>query len=462
MRPAVEAEKVGIPSVVIATSGFATLARLTSVAGGIDDMRIAEYPGAIGIHSSSEIAGTVRDVLFARIIEGLTGATGTSNTRVTGTAKYLKDVVFTGTFNQVNSFYRANEWTDGLPIVPPTLDRVQQFLQYTNHSPEAEIASLSPANLKAVPWNIAVNAVMAGCQPEHVPLIIAAVEALGDEKFNMQNMGSTSGLVPYILVNGPIVGQLGIEFGGQLVSKGPNPAIGRAIGLIVRNIAGYHPGRNYMGTFGYPLPFTLAENDNGTPWPPFHVEHGFDRSTSTVTVGVTNNWGHAPAPARAPDKTGAQITLELLCKELAKRVRLYGLQGEGEKAEKVMITIVVSPPVAKALADAGYSKQDVRQYLYENARAAGSEFEWAKKYTGGGRLRISENSEPDRSSRAGLASIHDMRRLLPSSEVVHIIVCGDANRNRVMLFEGGHAEPTTRAITLPPDWDALLKEVHPN
>ncbi len=155
---------------------------------------------------------------------------------------------------------------------------------------------------------------MAGCLPAHLPLLIAAVEALGDERCSLNNIGSSSGIFPYVLVGGPIVDQLGIQLGAQLVSRGPNPAIGRAVGLIVRNIAGFRPGASYMGTFGYPLAAALAEQKD-SPWPPFHVEQGFHAGDNTVTVGVTNNWGSSPSPYATADKSGAQVALELLCRE---------------------------------------------------------------------------------------------------------------------------------------------------
>ena len=125
------------------------------------------------------------------------------------------------------------------------------------------------------------------------------VQALAEDKCNLYNAGSTSGIVPFLVINGPIVRELGIQCGGQLISRGPNPAIGRAVGLIVKNIAGFRPGQNYMGTFGYPLVFTLAEDEELTPWEPFHVEQGFARSANTVTVGVTNNWGPSSEPSPA-------------------------------------------------------------------------------------------------------------------------------------------------------------------
>ncbi len=436
-----------------------TAAQLAGKSWGIENLRVAQYPGAIAIHSAGEITKNIKDVLLNRVIEGLTqwpkgSISGTESSGVTP-----RKIVFTGTLEEVNKFFSDQEWTDGLAIVPPTIERVEKFLEYAHRASDDGLAVLPPARLQATPRNIAVNAIMAGCEPQHVPLIMAAVEALGDEGYNLNNMGSTSGLLPYVLINGPIIKQLGIEYGGQLVSKGPNPAIGRAIGLIVRNIAGYRPGKNYMGSFGYPMVFTLAENEEENPWEPFHVEHGFGKESSTVTVGVTNNWGNAPAPASALDKSGAQIALEVLCRELSKRVRLYNLPSQGDTAEKVMITLLLSPPVAKSLADSGYSKQAVKEYLYENAKMPRRDFEWARKYTGGTRgTDVNEpaagvNSE-GRADKSG-----DMLRLLSSPETVHIVVCGDPNRNRLMVFEGGHAEPATREIKLPPNWDESVKRL---
>jgi hypothetical protein len=326
------------------------------------------------------------------------------------------------------------------------MEAVESFLAFTDRGADDELAILPPAKLKATPRNVAVNAIMAGCEPKHMPLLIAAAEALGDEGYNLNSFGSTSGILPYLLVNGPIAKQLGIESAGQLVSGGPNPALGRALGLIVRNVAGFRPGKNYMGSFGYPMVFALAENEEASPWEPLHVEHGFARETSTVTLGATNVWSNAPAPGSAPDKSGAEITLEVLCRELAKRVRVYNLPRE-----TVMITVLMTPAVARSLADAGYSKNAVKEYLYENARMPRRDFEWLGRYTGG--MQAGGGGQSAAGSRA---NADEMLRLLESPEVVHIIVCGDPNRNRVMLLEGNHAKRTTRAIQLPGNWDELL------
>jgi hypothetical protein len=438
VRPAVESEKLGIPSAVIITTGFTTAAQLAAKSWGIENLRLAEYPGAIGIHSPAEMAEKLRTVVLDRIVDSLTGnERGSAATGLSMVASAGK-TVFSGTFDGVNKFFCEQEWTDGLPIVPPSRERVDEFLKYTSRAADEQIAILAPAKLKATPRNIAANAIMAGCSPSHLPVIIAAVEALSDENYNLNNIGSSSGISPFIIVNGPVVEKLGIECGGQLISKGPNPAIGRAIGLIVRNIAGYRPGKNYMGSFGYPLVLAFAENEKESPWDAFHVERGYGKGSSTVTVGVTNNWGHAPAPASGRDISGAQITLDVLCREIAKKVRVY------ESAETVMITVLVSPPVARSLADAGYSKQAVKEYLFENAQRPLRDFIWARKYTGGGKGAntgaSTNSSSPD-----------EMTRLLASPDVVQIVVCGDPHRNRVMVLEGGHAIPATREINCYPD-----------
>ena len=378
MRPAVEAEKAGIPSVVVTLTGFTAVAHLAAKAAGVEELRIAEYPGAVGVQLA-EIREKIKGVLFNQIIDGLTNPIkGEGPTAAIGWNP--REIVFRGTFEQVNKFFRDKEWTDGLPIIPPTIERVEKFLKFTDRSPNEEIAILPQANLRAVPWNIAANGVMAGCRPEDMPILIAAVEAIGDENYNLNNIGTTWGIIPYLFINGPIIKQLGIEYAGQLISRGPNPAIGRALGLIIRNIGGYKPGKNQMGTFGYPLAFALAENEEESPWEPFHVEHGFDRNVSTVTVGTALNWGYPPSPYSRPDKSAGQSTVELLCIEVTKKACLPVLAERGPKAFISEITFLLSPCIAKSLADAGYSKQGIREYVYENAKVPLRELEWVLKY----------------------------------------------------------------------------------
>jgi hypothetical protein len=432
------------------------LARLTGKSGGVEDLNIAEYPGPLGIHDPAQITKNIESDLIGKIVTGLTRSSGEA--AAAGAKRNPKDIVFAGTPEEVGRYFDAQEWSDGLPIVAPTAERVERFLKFTDRAPDEAVAVLQSANLQATPWNIAVNAVMAGCRPEHMPLIIAAVEALGDERCSLNNIGSSSGIFPFVLINGSIVDRLGIQSGAQLVSRPPNPAIGRAIGLIVRNIAGFRPGSSYMGTFGYPLAVALAERAEESPWEPFHVEQGYDRNASTVTVGVTNNWGSSPAPYDRAGQSGAQVALEMLAKEIAKKTRLYNFPGRGPHAETVMLTLLLSPPVARSLAAAGYSKQGVKKHIYENTRMSLREFDWISTFTSiagfTARERVDEGVLPKEFAGAP----NDLVQILSSPGILHIVVCGDPHRNRLMVMEGGHTQPTTKPIALPRNWERLLKE----
>ncbi len=433
---------------VVTSTGFSLQARLTGKAGGIEDLRIAEYPGPLGIHSADEIERNVETTLIDRIIDGLTrAADGAAATQSGG--RDPRAAVFSGTPEEINRHFIAQEWSDGLPVLPPTVERVERFLQFSDRAADAGIAVMPGANLRATPWTIAVNAVMAGCEPAHLPILIAAVEALADERCKLASIGTSSGSFPFMLINGPIVKQLGIASDAQLVSRGPNPALGRALGLIVRNIGGFRPGATYMGTFGYPLAFALAESEDASPWAPFQVDQGFSREDSTVTIGVTNNFGPAPAPYDTADKAGAQTAIELLAKEITRKTRLFNYPGRGPGAEEVMITLLISPSVAKSLAGAGYTKDDVRRLVFEHCTMRLGDFEWVFKYTTVMRMSLRERVEEGVLPPEFLGEPDDIVRVLSSPDILHIVVCGDPHRNRVMVLEGGHTLPTTKKIRPP-------------
>jgi hypothetical protein len=339
-----------------------------------------EYPGAVGVHAEDLVVKNVEDVLFDRIVENLTRPVGSESPQAAPDTRRADDTVFDGSFEEVNDYFRSREWTDELPIVPPTMEKVEAFLKHTKRAPDEQIAVLPQGNLQAVPLNIAANAVMAGCRPEMMPILIAAVEAIADNTYNLNNIGTTWGVLPFLLINGPAARAWGIENGGQLISRGANPSLGRALGLIIRNIAGYKLGRNYMGTFGYPNNFVIAENEDETPWEPYHVERGFRKEDTTVTACGTVTWGWPPAIYGTPDKTAAQTALEFLSLELTKKPCLARLAERGPNGFQNMITIMIAPPVAKSLASAGYSKQKIREYLYEHARVTYQELEFVLKY----------------------------------------------------------------------------------
>jgi hypothetical protein len=449
VRPAAEAEKAGIPSVVVTTTGFTNIARAVGKAEGITGLRVAEYPGAVGVHPEATIEKNVETVLFDRIVDELTKPRAGDDRIGLGATRRADEIVFTGTFDEIDEFFRAQSWSDELPIVPPTPERVEAFLRHTTRAPDEQIAVLPQANLAAVPWNIAANAVMAGCRPELMPVLIAAVEAIADNTYNLNNIGSTWGVLPFLLINGPAARRLGIENGAQLINKGANPALGRALGLIIRNIAGYKLSRNYMGTFGYPMNFVVAENEDECPWEPYHVEHGYAQQDSTVTACGTVTWGWPPAIYGTEQKSAAQAALEMLSLEVTKKPCLGRLVERGPNGFRNMITFLLAPPIAKALAAAGYSKQDIREYVYDHARVPYRELEFLIQYGHSEAFTIPDMVERGLMPKEYLVSPDDLVRVLPSPDVINIVVCGDPDRNRAMVLWGGYVSPATRKIDLP-------------
>ncbi len=450
MRPAAEAEKAGIPAVVVTTTGFTNIARAVGRAEGVTGLRVAEYPGAVGVHADALVEKNVEEVLFGRSVDELTKPRAGESAAGLGATEGADRIVFEGSFDEVNDHFRKQLWTDELPVVPPTRERVEAFLRHTSRSPDEQIAVLSQANLAAVPWNIAANAVMAGCRPEHMPVLIAAVEAIADNHYNLANIGSTWGVLPFLLVNGPAAAKLGIEHGAQLVNKGANPAIGRALGLIIRNIAGYKLSRNYMGTFGYPMNFVVAENEAQCPWEPYHVEHGFDRKDSTVTACGTVTWGWPPAIYGTQEKSAAQAALEFLALEVTKKPCLGRLVERGPNGFRNMITFLIAPPVARALAQAGYDKQKIRDFVYEHARVSYRELEFLIEYGHSEAFKIPDMVERGLMPKEYLVQPDDRVRVLPSPDVIEIVVCGDPDRNRLMVLWGGYVSPVTKKIELLP------------
>lgn len=255
----------------------------------------------------------------------------------------------------------ARGWTDGLPIIPPTEEAVRQMLRYTDRNPSDVVGILPPRYGEATVEKIAVNAVMAGCLPEYLPVLITAVEAMADVKYNLSTiLTSTHGCSPLVMVNGPIVKELHINFGYQTLGEGirSNATMGRAISLIMWNVAGI-PGRTNVDTFGAITRYhhIMAENEDQNPWEPLHVERGYDRETSAVTV-------FGAEPAHHLDDMGSTSAQGVLT-TIANSLPGAGTRHYQEFGEPVL---VLGPQHARTIANGGFSKDDVKRFIYEHAR----------------------------------------------------------------------------------------------
>ena len=186
-------------------------------------------------------------------------------------------------------FCYARGWTDGLPVIPATRESVHDMLNAADLAPDAVIAEMPSRKVAVTAEKVAINAVMAGCKPEYLPVVVAAVKALATPEFGLHHVASAlSGPTIVILVNGPIAQRLGINATNNLFGPGvrANGTIGRALRLVLLNCLAYRPGVSDRATLGTPGKYTccIAENEEDHPWEPWHVERGFDAEESTVTL----------------------------------------------------------------------------------------------------------------------------------------------------------------------------------
>ena len=256
-------------------------------------------------------------------------------------------------------FMAAQGLDDGLPVVPPTEERVLRMLQGTRRLTSDVVAHVPPNLAPATVEKVAVNAVMAGCRPEYLRVVIAATEAACTDAFNLHGvLATTYFATPVIVVNGPIRHEIGLNCGGNLFGQGvrANATIGRALQLLVRNVGGGRPGGVDMATLGQPGKFTccVGENEEESGWAPLHVERGFGRDTSTVTLFA----GEAPRAIRDQlSRTARSLGASMgLCLDAMAHPKLHGM-GE--------VLLVVSPEHARTFARDGFSKTDLRVRIQE-------------------------------------------------------------------------------------------------
>ena len=253
---------------------------------------------------------------------------------------------------------------DGLPIVPPTAARVGRMLAANGADPAAVVCLLAPLFAPATWQDIAVNAVMAGCRPEHLPVVVAAIDALAEPEFNLIGIATTTGSAATLLiVNGPIAPRIGLNAGANALGPGrrANAAIGRAVRLVLQNVGGAKPGEIDMATLGQPakLGFCMAENEAASPWPPLHVDRGFDARDSVVTVvgnaGIVEIVDSSSTRPEALAQTFAQSML------IAGTLGGGGLLGGGEPL------LVLPPEQAVLLHQAGCAKGQFKALVWERA-----------------------------------------------------------------------------------------------
>ena len=265
----------------------------------------------------------------------------------------------------INDLYYQRGWSDGLPIVPPTEERVWKMLEALERDSAEALGKFPPSNGTATVEKVAINSVMAGCQPEHFPVVLASVDAICRQEFNLGGVQSTTGgAAPLIILNGPLAHRLNVNSDTGVFGHGyrANATISRALRLVMRNIGGAIPGETDKSTLGHPGKYTMciAENEARSPWEPLQVERGHPTDASTVTVVAVTSF-HQISEMTV---TSGREVLNTICGSLTTQ----GNFSHYIIGRETPMLLVIGPEHASEMAADGFSKADVKTYIFENAR----------------------------------------------------------------------------------------------
>ena len=256
----------------------------------------------------------------------------------------------------------TNGWTDGLPVVPPTAERIGAMLEAAGLAPEQELAFIENRQVSVTAEKVAINAVMAGCKAEYMPVIAAAVEALADPLYGYHGPAtSTGGAAVFMLVNGPIARELDLNSGDNLFGPGwrANATIGRAIRLIMRNVIGTLPGELDRSSLGHAGKYTfcIAENETDSPWAPLHTTRGFRRDQNVVTIFA------AYAPHQYSNRLSA--TPEGVLTTACAHMRISA--GSARQPQYVLVFAGEHQAIMKK---AGWAREDVQRYCFAHSKSS--------------------------------------------------------------------------------------------
>ena len=437
LRASAVAEEAGVPSVSLTCEGFIGQAATTATGLGLPNLPVAIVPGHVDVQTVDELRANVLAVTLEGVVQGLTAPPEKASDI---DEPEPGEVVFEGTYDEINRFYYENGWSDGLPIVPPTAVRVQEFLKHTDRDADEQLGVLLPDKRSATIRTVAINAVMAGCRPEYMPVLVALVEAMADPRYGVEHSGNTPGAETLIIVNGPVIRRLGFNYQQGALRDGfqANTSIGRFWRLYLRNVAGFLPHKTDKGTFGNTWRVALAENEEALGqmgWTSIARDAGVAPGESAVTISrFTGGSVLASVFGTTPEQM-----IPYLADGLARLVAWEVIFTVGMSVGAQRPLLVLSPILAQTLARAGLAKQDVQRRLFEHARVPAWKFE---RYIGEW-----TNLAPGRPTLADLvrrgraapifAESDDPDRLVPvveRPEHIMIAVSGDPLRTNAYVF----------------------------
>jgi hypothetical protein len=329
-------------------------------------------------------------------------------------------------------FYEAG-WTDGLPIIPPTPELVEAMLRYTDRDRYDVVAIIEPRGGEATVEKIAINAVMAGCKPEYLPVVITAVAGMAEPEYNLYGRQTTTHPGAHlVIINGPVRHELEVNCRQNVFGHGwrANATIGRAVRLVCTNIGGGAPGITDMATHGHPGRFSycIGEDEENSPWDSLHVERGLEPGTSSVTVFC----------AEAPHNVNDQVskTPEMYLESGASTMRHLGANGpyrSGIEGEQMMVLTAES---AIWLEEWDWSKEQVRQFLFQQAQ---NPVGVLRGRGGWGTTRLPDFVDTD--------DDEAMMPIVPRPENILIVVAGGHGRHMNVVLSSAYNLSVTKPIT---------------
>jgi hypothetical protein len=383
---AVRIEELGIPGVLAIARGFEDDANSAADVNGMPVLRMVVVPGYIWGRQPREAKKPLAEASFGELVDALLRPLSIEEMKPDqkeGKSESIEIVSesYEAAFESFNERFLANRWGDGLPLVPPTVDRVRWMLSGTTRSPDEVIGTVAPGRGIATVEKIAINAVMAGAKPEYLPVVIAAMEGLTDENFDVLHMqASTGNFTLAIIVTGPMGKEINVNSGIGYLGHGwrANSTIGRAVRLCLLNFGHVWPGVSDMANVGRPSPhtfYTFAENADLSPWTPYHSDRGFTPEDSCVTVSTVGGYGGFGVH-HLTGRTVQEILNDLV-RGIGDNRKIFALFKRGTAnpwAHWSKHVIALYPQAAAELNDLGFSRERLVHYLYERTSVPFEEF----------------------------------------------------------------------------------------
>ena len=454
MRAAMAAESVGIPSVSIVCEGFAGQARATGRGYGYDDLALAETVGHVDAQSSEVMVANFIATTVDQVIDGLTKSSDDIAVASGNGEPAAREVVMTGSIDEVNQTFLEKGWSDGHPIIPPAVERIEEFLEPLGHDPWKVLGVAPSSGRDVTVWSVAANAVMAGCAREQLPVLLAIANALLDPAYGVEHSGNTTGADALVVLSGPASVELGFNHGAGALREGAhaNTSVGRWLRLYLRNVFGFTADALDKATFGNSTRVVLAEDHaalTDVGWSSLAEDFGAAPGANAISIARLNSgtiigsvFGSTPAEIAPYLGNGIARTAAW------DLTHVYGL-GHDQFAP----LLVLSPILARTFADSGMSKADVQELLFEHARIPAITFEsmigqWSNLTAGRRTLSdlVAEGALPE-----VFATSADPGRLVPvvtRPERLLIAVAGDPTRTNAYAFsnDGPHGWWTAKEI----------------